>query len=141
MRSLSTVSGVERHHDWAEQAEHDLGHIVPRAYFPWWGNAPAALLMCVGLHWLTPVLASPVLKLGVAVALFAWGAVLRRGPMPSLLRFWSATIAAIAAFLLLLILTINEDSLGFTTWVSVASAFFVYLLVMTLRSDAFSRET
>jgi len=72
----------------------------------------------------------------VAAVVFTWGAVLRRGPKPTLLRSWMATIAAIAAFLVGLLAYLNDDDLLRMVWWSTSGAFLAYLFVMSLRPDA-----
>jgi len=124
------------HRDWADQAEDDLAEVVPRAFFPWWANAAWCIVAASGACLLDP----PALPLPLAAAcvtiVFAWGCWLRRGPLPSLVSFWAASIITIAAFLAMLIVYVNEDSIVRTVWASISSAGLAYMLVMTLRRDA-----
>jgi len=125
----------QRRRDWAEQAEIDFAEIVPRAFFPWWANLAFASMVASGVY----QLAAPAVSVAVAAVLFAWGATLRRGPRPTVVRFWSAVILAIAAFLASLIVYLDRDSPLLAAWASCSAAGLTYLLVMTLRPSAFAR--
>ncbi len=129
-----------RRRDWAEQAEDDLAPIVPRAFFPWWGNAGFCALAAAGAHLLDPPALTLTVALSAAAAVFAWGCWLRSGPLPSLISFWAASIITIATFLAMLIVYVNTDSILRTVWASISSAGLAYMLIMSLRRDALRRR-
>lgn len=130
-----------RRRDWAEQAEVDFADIVPRAFPAWWASIPFATMVAAGLHYLAPFELSASASAATAATLFGWGSLLRRGPKPTVVRFWSAVILAIAAFLAMLVFYLDRDSPLLTAWASCSAAGLTYLVVMTLRPAAFTRPS
>jgi hypothetical protein len=122
--------------DWAIDAEEDLAPTIPRAFFPWWISLPSCAWLGFGAHAVSPPALPVQAAVATAAAAFFWGVVLRRGPKPTLLHSWLATVAGIAAFLVGLLVYLNDDGLLRMFWASTSGAFVTYLVVMSLRRDA-----
>lgn len=125
-----------RNRDWAIEAEEDLAPTIPRAFFPWWISLPSCLWLGFGAHQVSPPALPVPAAAATAAAVFVWGVILRRGPKPTLLHSWLATIAGIAAFLVGLLAYLNDDGLLRMFWASTTGAFVTYWIVMSLRRDA-----
>jgi len=121
--------------NWADRAEDDLGHVVAKSYLPLWLSAPAWSVVAWGATAVDPPILHAAAAAGAACAIIALGVALRRLPRPTLLRFWSALIAALAGFIAALLLTLNTDSLMLTTWATLVGSLGGYSIVMAARRD------
>jgi hypothetical protein len=124
-----------RRENWAAQAEEDLGHVVPNSYFPVWLSGPMWTLIAWGATALQPPLAHPAAAACLAVAAIAVGIAARRLPGPTLVRYWSALVAALAGFVVALLLTLNTDSLLLTVWATSLGCLGGFTIVMVARRD------
>jgi len=123
--------------DWGIRAEHDLAEAVPHAYLPLWLSLPAWSVVAAGAHYLEPLRLAPTAAAGGAAIAIVWGTLLRRASAPTVLRFWIACIAAIAAFLVMLLVYLNDDSVLRLAWAVLFASLAAYTLVMSARRDLF----
>ncbi len=114
--------------------------MVPRGFLPWWLSLPVCVLTGAAAHWVEPPNLAFTPAAVLAVTMFCWGALVRRGNPPSVARFWSAVVLAIGAFLATLMVFVNEASLLPITLGSLAAAACTYLAVMSLRRDLFRKR-
>ena len=130
-----------RDENWAARAEEDLVEAVPHAYLPIWLSLPWWSVVAAGAHHLQPLRLSLGVTVVLGFAAVAWGMLLRRASAPTLLRFWIACIAAIAAFLVVLLIYINDDSALRLAWATLAASLVAYTVVMSARRDVLSARS
>jgi hypothetical protein len=121
--------------NWGARAEEDLAAAVPHAYLPLWLSLPWWSSVAAGAHYLHPSVISIGAAATAAMVAVVWGIVLRRASAPTLLRFWVACIAAIAAFLVTLLIYINDDSALRLAWGTLLASLAAYTLIMSARRD------